>query len=385
MQLQEVEVLEAVSDGLVLRYCDCFAAGTFCSEVCGCQQCINRPENEDTIHEARQQIESRNPLAFAPKVLYASNPPKDSEVRTYDIFTLCRRVQGQPHPLPDTKEGAIAKSHFASRNTVNVIRLLNRCADIIEIEHMKSKEQKLVRDPSAENSKEKLVTREVNSRLSPLTPSIQSSNASAIQCYEGSPGSPMNMISKSTYDMAREDNMLLVPYDQEIDFDIKVDTFSPGWDGFPDICNFSPLPYPPPSNDGASVSFKTKEPKILHTRLFQGSSLVGTPLCWHSSPVTPLPQFGKSKILSEPDSDNGPNKSVEDDAPEVLKDPCSPIKAVMASSPKQKRVSPPKRLFQETRSSSSSGLKSGRKFILQSVPSFPPLTPYSKNSRGSGT
>ncbi|CAD5194309.1 unnamed protein product [Musa acuminata subsp. malaccensis] len=395
-------------------YCDCFAAGTFCSEVCGCQQCVNRPENEDTIHEARQQIESRNPLAFAPKVvLYVSNPPKDSEESTGTTPSSARHKRGC-----NCKKSLCLKKYcecyqagvgcsFGCRceGCKNTFGRKDGCADIIEIEHMKSKEQKLVRDPSAENSKEKLVTREVNLHLSPLTPSIQSSNgvdvpksllpityyaspetsASAIQCYEGSPGSPMNMISKSTFEMAREDNMLLVPDDQEIDFDIKVDTFSPGWDGFPDICNFSPLPNPPPSNDGASVSFKTKEPKILQTRLFQGSSLVGTPLRWRSSPVTPLPQFGKSKILLEPDSDNGPNKSVGDDAPEVLEDPCSPIKAVTASSPKQKRVSPPKRLFQETRSSSSSGLRSGRKFILQSVPSFPPLTPYSKNSRGSGT
>jgi hypothetical protein len=54
----------------------------------------------------------------------------------------------------------------------------------------------------------------------------------------------------------------------------------------------------------------------------------------------------------------------------------TPIKSVKANSPIQKRVSPPQNhLLGIGSSSSSGGLKSGRKFILQSVPSFPPLTP----------
>ncbi|WOL17263.1 hypothetical protein Cni_G26052 [Canna indica] len=38
----------------MVSYCDCFAAGTFCSELCCCPQCVNKPE-------------SRNPLAFTSK------------------------------------------------------------------------------------------------------------------------------------------------------------------------------------------------------------------------------------------------------------------------------------------------------------------------------
>lgn len=51
------------------RYCDCFAAGIYCAESCACQGCFNRPEYEDTVIETRQQIESRNPNAFAPKIV----------------------------------------------------------------------------------------------------------------------------------------------------------------------------------------------------------------------------------------------------------------------------------------------------------------------------
>lgn len=50
-------------------YCDCFAAGIYCANPCACQECYNRPEYEDTVIETRQKIESRDPFAFAPRVV----------------------------------------------------------------------------------------------------------------------------------------------------------------------------------------------------------------------------------------------------------------------------------------------------------------------------
>jgi hypothetical protein len=74
-----------------------------------------------------------------------------------------------------------------------------------------------------------------------------------------------------------------------------------------------------------------------------------------------------------------PNASKDDESDgklfDIVEDE-TPIKSVKANSPIQKRVSPPQNhLLGIGSSSSSSGLKSGRKFILQSVPCFPPLTP----------
>ncbi|KAL2898258.1 Protein tesmin/TSO1-like CXC 3, partial [Bienertia sinuspersici] len=66
-------------------YCDCFAAGFYCGESCACQGCFNRPEYEDTVLETRQQIESRNPLAFAPKVM---QPVTDSPANIKEIGDL---------------------------------------------------------------------------------------------------------------------------------------------------------------------------------------------------------------------------------------------------------------------------------------------------------
>ncbi|KAL8100196.1 protein tesmin/TSO1-like CXC 2 isoform X2 [Apium graveolens] len=53
-------------------YCECFAAGVYCIEPCACHECFNKPIHEDVVLAARAQIESRNPLAFAPKVIRSS-------------------------------------------------------------------------------------------------------------------------------------------------------------------------------------------------------------------------------------------------------------------------------------------------------------------------
>ncbi|XP_074307191.1 protein tesmin/TSO1-like CXC 2 [Silene latifolia] len=58
-------------------YCECFAAGVYCVEPCSCQDCFNKPIHEDVVLATRKQIESRNPLAFAPKVIRTSDPAQE--------------------------------------------------------------------------------------------------------------------------------------------------------------------------------------------------------------------------------------------------------------------------------------------------------------------
>lgn len=50
-------------------YCDCFAAGAYCADACSCLECFNRPNNEDKVMETKKKIESRDPFAFAPRVV----------------------------------------------------------------------------------------------------------------------------------------------------------------------------------------------------------------------------------------------------------------------------------------------------------------------------
>ena len=53
-------------------YCECFAAGVFCHE-CSCQNCQNTGDNAGLVQMTRQQIELRNPQAFANKIVVAGD------------------------------------------------------------------------------------------------------------------------------------------------------------------------------------------------------------------------------------------------------------------------------------------------------------------------
>lgn len=68
-------------------YCECFSAGLYCDESCTCQECFNRTDYEDTVDEARQQIVSRNPHAFSPKIDSVKQSPTNHNV-IYGLLSL---------------------------------------------------------------------------------------------------------------------------------------------------------------------------------------------------------------------------------------------------------------------------------------------------------
>lgn len=89
----EVNVFQLFSNFLfffltifIISYCECFAAGVYCIEPCSCQECFNKPIHEDTVLATRKQIESRNPLAFAPKVIRGSDSAHEDGVS--NLFNL---------------------------------------------------------------------------------------------------------------------------------------------------------------------------------------------------------------------------------------------------------------------------------------------------------
>ncbi|XVE89852.1 hypothetical protein DITRI_Ditri20bG0027700 [Diplodiscus trichospermus] len=75
-------------------YCDCFAAGLYCIEPCSCQDCFNKPIHENVVLETRRQIESRNPLAFAPKVIRSTDSVSDSLGETNKTPASARHKRG---------------------------------------------------------------------------------------------------------------------------------------------------------------------------------------------------------------------------------------------------------------------------------------------------
>ncbi|XP_018476324.1 uncharacterized protein LOC108847556 [Raphanus sativus] len=58
-------------------FCECFAAGVYCSTEppCSCINCHNIPIYKEDVLNSRKKIESRNPLAFAPKIISRSSDP----------------------------------------------------------------------------------------------------------------------------------------------------------------------------------------------------------------------------------------------------------------------------------------------------------------------
>lgn len=85
-------------------------------------------------------------------------------------------------------------------------------------------------------------------------------------------------------------------------------------------------------------------------------------------------KYGKPNILRpQPKSDTELQTPGDDDMPEILRGNCSPSTGIKTS-PNSKRVSPPHSIL-----GSSPGRRNGRKLILQSIPSFPSLTPQHWN------
>lgn len=122
---------------LPFSYCDCFAAGLYCAELCACHGCYNRSDYDGTVLETRQQIELRNPLAFTPKIVH------DNELNSgvwspfgsiCSIFLISSLIKGffqhrkmeivQYLPQGGTKEAADVKCQCVLRSTVNVIRFV---------------------------------------------------------------------------------------------------------------------------------------------------------------------------------------------------------------------------------------------------------------------
>lgn len=64
---------------LLIRYCECFASGTYC-DGCNCVNCFNNVENEPARREAIESTLERNPNAFRPKIASSPHGGPDNRV-----------------------------------------------------------------------------------------------------------------------------------------------------------------------------------------------------------------------------------------------------------------------------------------------------------------
>ncbi|XP_050372307.1 protein tesmin/TSO1-like CXC 2 [Argentina anserina] len=280
-------------------YCECFAAGVYCIEPCSCQDCFNKPIHEDTVLATRKQIESRNPLAFAPKVIRNS----DSAAPEYGDESTKTPASARHKRGCNCKKSNCLKKYCECYQGGVGCSIGCRC----------------------EGCKNAFGTKE------------GSINGTEAELDE----EETEAAEKSVADRDQQKNEIQKHEEQT-----------------------SALPTTPLrlSRQLVPVSFSSKSKPPRSSVFSIGGSTSG---------MYASQKIGKPNIL-RPQSklDQRHSQTVqEDEMPDILQGDCSPNSGVKIASPNSKRISPPCTF------GSSPGRRSGRKLILQSIPSFPSLTP----------
>ncbi|XP_031489263.1 uncharacterized protein LOC116256871 [Nymphaea colorata] len=397
-------------------YCDCFAAGVYCIDSCTCKECLNKPECKDMVISARQQIESRNPLAFAPRVVHwvvettgngsggevKETPPSARHKRGCN----CKRSRCLKKYCECYQAGVGCSDSCRCEGCKNMYGQKEGCLqlDYKAAEDVRWKDQ--AEDDLAAVKTDKNVLhaeRRHPNNPSPVTPSLQCSShektVSELQLSARNPRSPESELSNHHSDSHRPSatpgstSTDRCMFSEEVHGDAdtaackrrprglksnKIDEVSPGWDQLAELCSLTPLSCP--QSTVTVIGSTDRHPNPGTESQYKSALISSRSAGWQDSPITPVHQMGNKKVVLELDPDAGMHGLMDVETPDILNKTRSPIVVAKAGSPNQKRVSSPRVCLSDlARSTSSPGIRSSRKFILQSVPSFPSLTPYCKS------
>ena len=209
------------------------------------------------------------------------------------------------------------------------------------------------------------------------------SDPSILASHEKSTQSPPRDLDESDILLETCDLLNEGSHDWQVDYDVgRVGSVSSRCDAVPNMRDLTQLSDTPPLAMFSSTQLRRKDYRNApQNQLSHGIDHLSSSgsLHWHGSPLTPMTTLSGTKTSQglNLDSGSGLNDILENETP------------VKLSSPNKKRVSPPHshshNRIHELGSGSSGGLRSGRKFILKSVPSFPPLTPCVDSKGGTTT
>ncbi|KAL9233885.1 hypothetical protein vseg_008821 [Gypsophila vaccaria] len=405
-------------------YCDCFAAGLYCSELCSCQGCCNRPEKEDVVQETRQQIESRDPLAFAPRVvqLVTDSPAINKEVQNLSTPASARHKRGCNckksmclkkycecyQSNVGCSEGCRCegcKNVFGVREDCRIINriMVRKVADEMSEEIVDRKHENTSVGSNFGNSRV-----HASPNLTPATPTLQCSDLKKNALKSRPPFMRFLQTPDSQNDvLSSDENSLTCPENSQLHgMLLESSTECIDEEGFAilhaeksfentgdeststsQVSNtVATLMAPPSSNTNSFQEMSPPVEPLLLTECFAPPT-IGS-LRWRKSPVTPKTH---SAGLEFQDLGSGIKLSdmTEDDTPDVLKDSSTPDNSVKVRSPNKKRVSAPHNPKDSSGSfrtesslqnitDSSESLKICHRFVLRALPTFPSLTPFSK-------